>query len=376
MASILLVDDDEAVLESTALLLRTAGHTVTTARDGLRGLSLALELVPDLVLLDIRMPVLDGCGLMAALRANETTRRTQCVLLTALDDRESLRKAMSYGADGLLLKPVSADALLQTVERRLEVRTTGRNPLAKGTPVAPVWPVAGTVQRSVDAELEEALNASSTRALFREPRRMSVLFSDVQNFSRLSEMLPTSEVADLLQGYYQRAAQIVRRQNGLVVRIIGDALLAAFESPQGDEADHCARAMRCGLLLQSAAAEFANALEDRYRGCSLPPFAVGVGIHTGDVMVCSMGPGRSSEVTVIGDTVNVAAHLDSRSKELGCVVLASAATADYPDDSFVRGRRENVQLKGRLARVEAVEIVGFAARGRVPDNVVALRIAS
>jgi class 3 adenylate cyclase len=368
MAAVLLVDDDALLLETLDLLLSSAGHSVRTARDGLSGLALALESVPDLVLLDIRMPVLDGCGLMAALRANQSTRHTQCVLLTALDDRESLRKAMSYGADGLLLKPVDPETLLQTITRRLEANA--------GHPASVAQAVHGKPrgETTVDAELDEALIASSTRALFREPRRMSVLFSDVRNFSRLAELLPSSDVADVLQGYYQRAAQIVRRQNGLVVRIIGDALLAAFESPQDDgEHHHCARAIRCGLLLQGAAEEFAAELEKRYQDRSLPAFAVGVGIHTGEVMVCSMGPGRSSEVTVIGDTVNVAAHLDAHSKELGCVVVASSVTADHPDESFVRGRRERIQLKGRLARIEAVEILGFAPRGRTEDNVIALR---
>lgn len=374
MASILLVDDDPLLVETTELLLETAGHAVRTATDGLRGLALALESVPDLVILDIRMPVLDGFGLMAALRANQTTRRVQCVLMTALDDRESLRKAMSYGADGMLLKPVSADSLLETVARRIEGR---------GKPGIPALPgILGAVPpqpapRSVDAELDEALNASSTRAMFREKRRMSVLFSDVRNFSRLAEMLPSSEIADVLQGYYQRAAQIVRRQNGLVVRIIGDALLAAFESPDSVEEDHSSRAIRCGLLLQTAAAEFAAELEKRYRDRSLPAFAVGVGIHTGEVMVCSMGPGRSSEVTVIGDTVNVAAHLDARSKEMGCTVIASIDAARIADASFVRGKKERVQLKGRVAHVDTVEILGFTPRGgRVEENVVALRASA
>jgi serine/threonine-protein kinase PpkA len=373
MASILLVDDDELVLGTTELLLTSAGHHVRTATNGLRGLALALESVPDLVLLDIRMPVLDGFGMMAALRANESTRRIQCVLLTALDDRESLRKAMSFGADGMLLKPVAPDALLQTIARRIE----DRNGEVPSLPVQDAMPASLTVPRTeltVDAELDQVLGASITRAMFREPRRMSVLFSDVRNFSRLAELLPSSGVADVLQEYYQRAAQIVRRQNGLVVRIIGDALLAAFESPQGIDEDHCARAIRCGLLLQSAAVEFASELEKRYLDRSLPEFAVGVGVHTGEVMVCSMGPGRSSEVTVIGDTVNVAAHLDARSKELGCVVMASAVTADHSIDSFVHGRRERFQLKGRLARIEAVEILGFAPRGRAEaSNVVSLR---
>ena len=159
----------------------------------------------------------------------------------------------------------------------------------------------------------------------------------------------------------------------MLVRIIGDALLAAFESPVNLASDHAGRAVRAGLLLQITARDYARELERRYPGRELPTFAVGTGIHTGEVMVCSMGPGRTSEVTIIGDTVNVAARLEARSKEHGCTVIASSTTADVADGRFVRGSRESVALKGRLAPVEAVEILGFAPRERSSPEVVALR---
>jgi len=97
-----------------------------------------------------------------------------------------------------------------------------------------------------------------------------------------------------------------------------------------------------------------------------------------------MGPGHSSELTVIGDTVNVAAHLEAHSKELGCTVVASAATADHTGDGFTRGKRERIRLKGRLALMETVEILGFVPRQPMrdsadqplPDNVIALRLAT
>jgi len=118
-------------------------------------------------------------------------------------------------------------------------------------------------------------------------------------------------------------------------------------------------------LLQSTARDYARELERRYPKRDLPPFAVGTGIHTGEVMVCSMGPGRTSEVTIIGDTVNVAARLEARSKEHGCTPIASAATANIASGRFLYGRREQVTLKGRSAPIEAVMILGFSPRERM-----------
>jgi len=371
MAKILLVDDDELLLLSLKTLLQTTGYEVITALDGLQGLQAALQHTPDLIILDVRMPVLDGFGMLAALRANADTRTIPCVVLTALDDRECLDNALRHGADGLLLKPVRVEALMQAIAGRLEVLSARKH---LGIKAVPGLLSAGTRTRSDEEELDAVLNESSARAPFKEPREVSVLFSDVRNFSRLSELLPPNDVADVLQCYYDRAAKVVRRQGGMLVRIIGDAMLVAFESADGQGGEHAVNAIRAGLLLQETAREFALELERRYPRRNLPPFAVGTGIHTGDVMVCSMGPDRSSEMTIIGDTVNVAARLEARSKEHGCQLLASAATVALAEGHFRCGKREEVQLKGRVAPIEAVVILDFAPReSREAPRLVAVR---
>ena len=358
MAKILLVDDDEMLVLSLKTLLQTIGYEVLTAGDGLQGLKVALQQAPDLILLDVRMPVLDGFGMLAALRANAGTRTIPCVVLTALDDRECLDNALRHGADGVLLKPVRTEALLQAIAGRLEV-LSGREHLGmKAVSSARLDLPARSDEEELDAELSE----SSARAPFKESREVSVLFSDIRNFSRLSELLPSSDVAEVLQCYYERAGKVMHRHGGMLVRIIGDALLVAFESPRDLSNEHAGRAIRAGLLLQATARDYAVELERRYAGRDLPPFAVGTGIHTGEVMVCSMGPGRTSEMTIVGDTVNVAARLEARSKEHGCTLIASAATANVADGRFIWGEREQVRLKGRLAPIEAVTVLGFAPR--------------
>lgn len=358
MAKILLVDDDDMLLLSLKTLLQVTGYEIITAQDGLQGLHAALQHRPDLILLDVRMPVLDGFGMLAALRANASTRTIPCVVLTALDDRECLDNALRHGADGMLLKPVRPEALLQAIASRLEVLAARKHVGVTAVPSAP--PAAGAV--SNEEELDAVLIESSVRATFKESREVAVLFSDVRNFSRLAELLPSADVADVLQRYYEHAGAVVRRHGGMLVRIIGDAMLVAFESRRDSSGEHAGRAMRAGLLLQSTAREYALELERRYPGRDLPTFAVGTGIHTGEVMVCSMGPGRTSEMTIIGDTVNVAARLEARSKEHGCTLIASTATTDIADARFVCGTRERVYLKGRMAPVEAVVVLGFAPR--------------
>lgn len=361
MARILLVDDDELLLLSLKTLLQTIGYDVVTACDGLQGLQAALQHAPDLILLDVRMPVLDGFGMLAALRANAATRTIPCVVLTALDDRESLDNALRHGADGMLLKPVQTEALLQAIAGRLEVLSARKHVGIRAVPRTP----PDLTEKSDEDELNEVLIQSSVRARFKESREVSVLFSDIRNFSRLSEMLPASDLAEVLQHYYEHAGKVMQHHGGMLVRIIGDALLAAFESPQNISAEHAGQAVRAALLLQATARDYAKELERRYPRRDLPPFAVGIGIHTGEVMVCSMGPGQTSEVTIIGDTVNVAARLEARSKDHGCTPVASAATVNIASGRFMYGRREHVTLKGRSAPIEVVTVLGFSPRERV-----------
>ncbi len=370
MAKILLVDDDKMLVVGLKTLLQATGYEIVTAADGLQGLQAAIEHAPDLILLDVRMPVLDGFGMLAALRANAGTRTIPCVVLTAMDDRECLDNALRHGADGMLLKPVRPDTLLQAIAGRLEVLSARKHVGIAAVPrTAP-----NLMARSNEEELDAVLSESSVRAPFKESREVSVLFSDIRNFSRLSEMLPSSDVAEVLQGYYEHAGKVVRRHGGMLVRIIGDALLVAFESQRNLSSEHAGNAIRAGLLLQATAREYALQLKRRYPRRDLPPFAVGTGIHTGEVMVCSMGPGRTSELTIVGDTVNVAARLEARSKEHGCTLIASAATADVADGRFMSGKRERIHLKGRLALIEAVVILGFAPRqSRDATELIAVR---
>ncbi len=371
MAKILLVDDDELLVLSLKTLLQATGYEVVTAGDGLQGLQAALQHAPDLILLDVRMPVLDGFGMLAALRANAGTRTIPCVILTAMDDRESLDNALRHGADGMLLKPVRVEALLQAIAGRLEVLTARKHVGMVAITSTPTHPTL----RTNEEELNAILTESSVRAPFRESREVTVLFSDIRNFSRLSEMLPSADVAEVLQQYYERAADVMRRHEGMLVRIIGDALLVAFESTRNLRGEHAGNAIRAALLLQETAREYALALERRYPRRDLPPFAVGTGIHTGEVMVCSMGPGHTSEITIIGDTVNVAARLEALSKDHSCTPIASASTVDVADGHFMYGKREKVNLKGRLAPIESVVILGFSPRVSRPGSEMATKRA-
>ncbi|TMH45061.1 MAG: hypothetical protein E6H56_00870, partial [Betaproteobacteria bacterium] len=152
------------------------------------------------------------------------------------------------------------------------------------------------------------------------------------------------------------------RCRGVVMKFIGDGVMALFESPRGEAGEsHAHRAVRAGLAMQLAALEFREWVKRHHPAQSLPEFSIGVGIHSGEVLLCHVGtPGRG-ELTVIGDAVNIASRLEGQTKELGWAVVASEATVNAAGSGLVVGSRRKVQLRGRSVPTDAFEIIGIAA---------------
>lgn len=149
-------------------------------------------------------------------------------------------------------------------------------------------------------------------------REATVLFSDVRGFTTVSDARDPPEVLELLNVYFGRMIALVFDAGGMVDKLLGDGLLAVFGA-LGDEHDHAARAIACAQRMVEEAA----ALDVRRFG--LERLTIGVGLHTGPVVVGSVGADDFLDFTVLGGTVNVAARLESLTKEHGASVLASGA---------------------------------------------------
>jgi DNA-binding response OmpR family regulator len=119
---VLVVEDDDAIRTNIARLLKLEGFTVNVAVDGVAGLQRARELRPHLVISDVNMPGMDGFALVEALRADAALATTPVLMLTALDDRGSMRRGMAAGADDYLAKPFTRLELLEAIDGLLKKR--------------------------------------------------------------------------------------------------------------------------------------------------------------------------------------------------------------------------------------------------------------
>lgn len=211
--------------------------------------------------------------------------------------------------------------------------------------------------RYVSDQVVEALLKSGTRPeLGGQSQTITVLFSDIRNFTTISERLNAREVVEMLNTYFELACAPLLAEGGSIDKFIGDAIMVEFGSPL-PLADHAIRGIRAAIALQAVAEEFSGWMEKRFAERSLPRFAVGIGLHSGEAVIGNIGSPARMEFTAIGDTVNLASRLEGMTKEIGCVILASESTIVEAGGSVVCGRSEVIQVKGREEAVRVFEVL-------------------
>ncbi|MCX7153703.1 MAG: protein kinase [Proteobacteria bacterium] len=368
---ILVIEDEAQIRINITLMLKGEGYEVSAAENGRRGVEVAREFMPDLVLCDVMMPELDGFGVLDALRADGRFADLPFVFLTALDDRASMRRGMNLGADDYLTKPFTRDDLLETVgsrfKRHAEVEKVFESRLTLKVDELQhqfADKLAGKVAPLVDP-------ASDPLGRTGRMLKATVLFSDIRNFTTYSERLSAGDTALLLNTYFERACQPILAQGGRITKLLGDGVMVMFEATEADP-NHARRALRAGLGIALVAYRFRDWVHQHHGKDILPEFSVGSGIHTGEVIMCRVGAPGSQEWTVIGDSVNVASRLEGQTKTLGWVVVASRATVEAAGPGVTQGAAVQISLRGRSEPVSVVEVIGMEKDGETTSGTVVL----
>lgn len=181
-----------------------------------------------------------------------------------------------------------------------------------------------------------------------ETREVTVLFSDLRDFTALSERLSGAEVVALLNQCHERMVETVFAHGGTLDKYLGDGLMAYFGAPVA-QPDHAERAVRCALAMQERLAEL-----NRSRAASgRDTLRMGIGVHTGTVVLGNIGAHRRREYTAIGDTVNVAARTEELTKSVGAPILVSEETRRRVGDVIAFTAAEPVLVRGRTQPLQS-----------------------
>jgi adenylate cyclase len=196
-----------------------------------------------------------------------------------------------------------------------------------------------------------------------ERREVTILFQDVRGFTGIAERTEPPMLVTIVNRLFTAMVAAVESQGGIIRVFTGDGVMALFGAPVVHD-DDPARAVRAGLDMVARL----PALNAQLQAEGLPPLRIGVGIHTGDVVVGRMGPDQRSEYNVVGDAANLASRIEGLTKEMHAAVLISAATAARLGPEFLLGRRAVLPVKGKDRPVEVVEVLGVAGAQRTIDR--------
>ncbi|MBE9609988.1 adenylate/guanylate cyclase domain-containing protein [Chitinilyticum piscinae] len=207
------------------------------------------------------------------------------------------------------------------------------------------------------AIVNQLVHSNTPLELGGERVEATVMFCDLRDFTRMAEQLPPEDVVELLNGWFERATAVVLDAGGTVDKLIGDALMAEFGAPV-HHPDHARRAISAALQLQDAAQDYARTVRLRFADGDLPAFRVGIGLHSGPLVIGHIGSKRKTDYTAIGDTVNVAARLEAMSREHDSGIVASEACVSQIAGLHL-GRCSELSLKGRSQPIRAYAVLGW-----------------
>lgn len=206
------------------------------------------------------------------------------------------------------------------------------------------------------AIVNQIVTSGKTPELGGVNQELSVLFSDIRNFTTISERLKPEELVEMLNTYFEKICNIVLEEGGTIDKFIGDAIMVQFGAPIPYH-DHADRAIRVALKIRQEAREFKNWMEKRFHNNDIPDFAVGVGIHSGSAIVGNIGSSTNMGYTVIGDVINSAARIESQTKNFQCDIVISRETLESARSNIKTGLNETVFVKGKHLPLELFEVI-------------------
>ncbi len=377
---ILIVDDTPTNLEVLFEVLKSNGFKVLVAIDGESAIAQVEYAQPDIILLDVLMPDIDGFEACRRLKVNEATQDIPIIFMTALSDTVDKVKGFGLGAVDYITKPLQHEEVLVRVTTHLTLRNLQRE-LERTNDVLEQRVAERTAELArANASLKEEVserkrayieldktNQAYSRFVPKEflylldqesiinvklgdqvQMDMSVLFADIRSFTALSEQMTPQENFNFINAYLGRVSPVIRQHGGFIDKYIGDAIMALFPGMPDD-------ALAAAVAMQHEVAAYN--LQRQKRGRT--PLRIGISVHTGSLMLGTIGEQERIEGTVISDVVNVASRLEGLTKRYEASIVVSAQTMTQLETPQKYRHRflEKVKVKGKKEPISVFEVL-------------------
>ena len=347
MASVLLIEDDEAQRFVARFALNKAGHDVREASDGVEGLRLAREEPPELIVCDVMMPGVTGYDVLAQLRADPELATVPVILLTAMSDRRHMRQGMTAGADDYLTKPYRPEELCEAITAllaRRQVQEEAFRSSLSGFVESALEQQKETLGRHYEGQLQREINKRWTQAHGATDLHYARAFLLLADLIGAQPEEGETALADRVKQVQQAARDTLYVFGATQVLPYGPKLMAVFS------ADGAAVGTPAEVRVLRAAVALAKSVP-RERPVQLA-------IHAGPVALVAMTDGLHGDqghALVPGEAVNTVASLEETAAAQGWRIAASGSLANDLAVHATLGR------KARTRRGDdAVEIVGLA----------------
>ena len=363
---VLIVDDVPANVHILQSRLVANGYDIVTASDGEAALTAVRETQPDLILLDVMMPKMDGFEVCRRLRADSSLPFIPIIMVTAKADPKDVVAGLEAGGDEYLTKPVDQPALVARVKSMLRIKSLHDTVEALAAERAE-WNKTlerrveeqvgqlerlGRLKRFFSPQLADLIVAGGTDDPLKTHRReVTVVFLDLRGFTAFAETAEPEEVMGVLREYHAEMGKLILDHEGTLERFTGDGMMIFFNDPVLVP-DPAERAIRMALAMRERVHHLVTVWQKR--GYAL---ALGVGIAQGYATIGAIGFEGRWDYGAIGTVTNLAARLCGEAK--GGQILVHQRVATTIEDLADLEAIGPLTLKGLLRPVSAFNVIGL-----------------
>ncbi|MCL4559010.1 MAG: response regulator [Chloroflexi bacterium] len=334
---ILVVDDNKVNRLLLARGLEQQGHSVSIAENGRRAMEVLQAGNFDLILLDLQMPEMDGYQVLEQLTKDLELRNIPVIITSAVEELDEVARCIEMGAEDYLTKPLNPILLKARIGSSLEkkrLRDQQRELIRKFA-----------TSEVADELLEKGFTLGGQFV------DASAMFSDIRSFTTIAESQSPADTIELLNTYYTLMFEAIGNHRGIVNQMVGDGLMAIFGAPLPQE-DHCKQAVLAALEM----IELIDLFNCDQAAQGKAQIRIGIGIASGQMIAGYTGTLSRATYTCVGDTVNLAARLETHTKIVGEPILIDETTQVHLNRSIQTIEHEPVQLKGKTQVVKIFSV--------------------